>query len=256
MDKRIGAQFYTIRDYIQNIDDFDKSCKKIAQIGYKTVQISGTLLKAKEMREILDKYNLQALTSHRSFNDFLNNVDEIIEYNKTLGIELCGIGIMPGECAENTCTLSKFIDQANKICEILKKENMLFGYHNHAMEFRKFDNKNIIDFLIEETDPETFKFIADVYWLQVGGKNPAEFIEKLGNRAMAIHYKDYIVNNKKWDRAEMTEIGNGNLDWDTIITACENAGARWAFVEQDVCPGNPFDSLQISYEYLSKKGFY
>lgn len=255
MDKRIGAQFYTIRDYIQNIEDFDKSCKKIAQIGYKTVQISGTPLKAKEMREVLDKYNLQALTSHRSFTDFQNNLDEIIDYNKTIGADLCGVGIMPGECAESIDTLKSFIKDANKICETLKKENMFFGYHNHSMEFRKFDNKNIIDFLISETDPEIFNFIVDVYWVQVGGKNPSEFINHLGKRAMAIHFKDYIVNDKEWGRAEMTEIGNGNLDWDSIIKACDNSGARWAFVEQDVCPADPFDSLKISYDYLVKKGF-
>lgn len=255
MDKRIGAQFYTIRDYIQNIEDFDKSCKKIAQIGYKTVQISGTPLKAKEMREVLDKYNLQALTSHRSFTDFQNNLDEIIDYNKTIGADLCGVGIMPGECAESIDTLKVFIKDANKICETLKKENMFFGYHNHSMEFRKFDNKNIIDFLISETDPEIFNFIVDVYWVQVGGKNPPEIISRLGKRAMAIHFKDYIVNDKEWGRAEMTEIGNGNLDWDSIIKACDNSGARWAFVEQDVCPADPFDSLKISYDYLVKKGF-
>ena len=34
MDRRIGAQLYTVRDSIQTIEDFDKSCKKIKDIGY------------------------------------------------------------------------------------------------------------------------------------------------------------------------------------------------------------------------------
>ena len=41
MDKRIGAQYYTIRDFCGTLDDFDYSCKKISEIGYKTVQLSG-----------------------------------------------------------------------------------------------------------------------------------------------------------------------------------------------------------------------
>ena len=39
---KIGAQFYTIRDYCKNLDDFAESLKKVADIGYTTVQISGT----------------------------------------------------------------------------------------------------------------------------------------------------------------------------------------------------------------------
>ena len=39
---KIGAQFYTIRDFCKTLDDFSESLKKVADIGYKTVQISGT----------------------------------------------------------------------------------------------------------------------------------------------------------------------------------------------------------------------
>ena len=35
---KIGAQFYTIRDYCKNLDDFAESLKKVADIGYTTVQ--------------------------------------------------------------------------------------------------------------------------------------------------------------------------------------------------------------------------
>ena len=36
MDKHIGAQYYTIRDSIQNVDDFAESCKKISEIILKS----------------------------------------------------------------------------------------------------------------------------------------------------------------------------------------------------------------------------
>ena len=53
----------------------------------------------------------------------------------------------------------------------------------------------------------------------------------------------------------MFEIGRGNLNWDDIIDACETSGVKYAFVEQDVCRRNPFESLKISYDYLKEKGF-
>ena len=38
----IGAQFYTVRELCKNINGFADTLKRVADIGYKTVQISGT----------------------------------------------------------------------------------------------------------------------------------------------------------------------------------------------------------------------
>ena len=91
MDKRIGAQYYTLRDHIRTIEDFEESCKKVKEIGYQIVQISGTPLEAAGMKETLDRYGLQAVVTHRSFEDFRDHLAEVMDYNRTLGFELCGV---------------------------------------------------------------------------------------------------------------------------------------------------------------------
>jgi sugar phosphate isomerase/epimerase len=257
MDKRIGAQYYTIREHTKTVEDFDASCKKIAEIGYKLVQISGTPLAAADMRPILDKYGLQCVTTHKGFNDFLTDIDGVIEYNKTLGCDLCGVGMMPESYFADGESVTKFIEECKGICAKLKEAGMYFGYHNHSFEFIKYDGKTIYDRLIEETDPEVFNFIVDTYWVQVGGKNPAEHIERLGKRAMAIHFKDLCIEKGSWTTPKMSHVGVGSLDWDGIIAACEKAGCRWALVEQDGnhIDGDPFKALALSYNYLTTKGF-
>jgi len=255
MDKRIGAQFYTLRDFTQTIEEFDKTCKKISDIGYKIVQVSGTPLDAKEMRDVLDKYGLTAVTTHKGYDDFVKNIDKVIEYNKILGSDLCGLGAMSPDCWGSKEGMDGFISTINKVCEILKKENMYFGYHNHAFEFIKHDGKLSYDRLIEETDPETFNFIADTYWFQMGGKNPADVIKKLGKRAMAVHLKDFYVKKESWMEPNVCEVGSGNLDWTAILDACEEAGTRWALVEQDICLRDPFDCMKISYDFLAERGY-
>ena len=39
---KIGAQLFTVRDFTKTLDDFAETLKKIADIGYTTVQVSGT----------------------------------------------------------------------------------------------------------------------------------------------------------------------------------------------------------------------
>ena len=253
LDRRIGAQLYTVKASMQTIEDFDETCRKIKEIGYELVQISGTPLGAAEMKEVLDKYGLKVMLTHRKFVDFMSNPDEVIEYNKILGSKLCGVGSMPENYRENAEVVTEFIEKMNEVAAKAKAAGMTFGYHNHKFEFEKFDGKFIMDRLIEESDPDAVKFIVDVYWLQYGGVNPASYIKKMGDRAMAIHFKDYKIAG---NQVEMAEVGEGNLDWDEIIAACDEAGAKWAMVEQDICKRDPFESLKMSYDYLTTKGFY
>ena len=60
----------------------------------------------------------------------------------------------------------------------------------------------------------------------------------------------------KGNQSVFGEVGEGNLRWDEIIAACDEAGALHAFVEQDTCDGDPVDSMAVSYRNLSAKGFF
>ena len=63
MDKKIGAQLFTIRDYCQTIEDFDESMEKVSKIGYKVVQLSAIgNMPAKEIKEVCDKYTHMCLS--------------------------------------------------------------------------------------------------------------------------------------------------------------------------------------------------
>ena len=258
MDKQIGAQFYTIREHTRTLEDFEVSCQKIAKIGYKNVQISGTPLAAKDMRPVLDHYGLRCVTSHKGYSDFTDRLDDVIEYNRTLGCDLCGLGSMPLDHCKSDEGVTAFLKSMESLCQRLKQEGLYFGYHNHAFEFVRLPGGIPFDRLVNETDPEVFHFIVDTYWIQVGGRTPQDVIKALGRRAMAVHLKDYTVLVDGWDqKAKMTHIGDGSLDWTAILAACEQAGSRWAIVEQDDNHFNndPFESLALSYQYLTAKGF-
>ncbi len=58
---KLGAQLFTVHDYTKNLDDFAESLKKVADIGYKVVQVSGTCeFEAQWLKEQLDKTDLSA----------------------------------------------------------------------------------------------------------------------------------------------------------------------------------------------------
>ena len=55
MDKNICAQLYTVRDFCKTLPEFAETVKKVAAIGYKTVQVSGIGdIKAEDIRAVCD----------------------------------------------------------------------------------------------------------------------------------------------------------------------------------------------------------
>jgi len=252
MDKRLGAQYYTIRKTCQTIEDFDASCKKVADMGYKIIQLSGIGdFDADSIKKIVDKYNLQVVCTHRPAQNYLENLEKEIEFHKTLGCKVCGLGSMPGFNAKME-TIEEFVKNFKPVSEELKKHGLTFAYHNHSFEFEKIDGRYAFDIIVEKMASDNFKFILDVYWLSYAGLNPAKFIREHKDMIPCIHLKDLkIVDNTP----KYAEIGQGNIDWDDVLSACEEANVEFALIEQDICDGDPFDSLQISYDYLSKKGF-
>jgi len=252
MDKRLGAQYYTIREACQTIEDFDDSCKKVSEMGYKIIQLSAIgEFDAKSIKEITDKYGLQVVCTHRAAKNYLENLDAEIEFHKTLGCKVCGLGAMPGFNA-NEETIEEFAKNFKPVCEKLKKHGLVFAYHNHSFEFVKIDGRHAFDILVEKMASDNFKFILDVFWLAYSGINPAKFIREHKDMIPCIHFKDLKVKDEK---PCIAEVGQGNIDWDDIIDACKEANVEFALVEQDICEGDPFDSLRMSYSYLNKKGF-
>lgn len=250
MDKRIGAQLFTVRDFTQTKEDFEETIRKISGIGYKAVQISAVgNIAPEDMKAICDKYNMKITCTHKSYEDYTERTDEMIDFHKRLGCNIAGLGYL-NTMAKTAADFKPFLDKLNAVSEKLAKAGITFAYHNHHIEFEKLDDgRTIMEHMI---DGGNFSFIVDAYWLAYSGVNPAAFIKKLGKRAEVIHFKDLAIED---GQVTISEIGNGNIDWDDVIAACEAAGSKWALVEQDVCKRDPFESLKISYDYLSKKGF-
>jgi hypothetical protein len=52
-----------------------------------------------------------------------------------------------------------------------------------------------------------------------------------------------------------TEVGQGNMWWEGLIESCQKVGCKHYIVELDNCPGDPFESLRISSEFLHSRFF-
>lgn len=51
--------------------------------------------------------------------------------------------------------------------------------------------------MMEQTDPEYVSYEMDIFWIQFGGGNPVELLDKYGDRWKLMHIKDMKKGIKK-----------------------------------------------------------
>lgn len=257
MFKKLGVQLYTVRDSLQDPDFADLTFRRLAEMGYTEAHTAGNAFDAKLFGELLQKHGIQIIGTHYSWDKILNDPDQTIAHHRMWNTTNIGIGGMPGPARENLGELKKFIADFNRAAESYAKEGFKLNYHNHHFEFIPIDGrKTIMEILYEELDPVNTSFVLDTCWVAAGGGDVSHWIERLAGRLDILHLKDMVLVNKHNGgplEPNITEVGYGNLYWDSILAAAERAGVKHYIVEHDWnFTGTALNSLKLSADYLKK----
>lgn len=246
---KIGAQLYTVREFCKTPEDVSETFKKIADIGYKYVQISGTCAAEPEwLASELAKNELACVLTHTKKEILIEKAAVAAAAHDTLNCKYVGLGYhkFTGE-RDN---YDEFCRIYRPVAERLASFGKYFMYHNHATEFNKMNGKTVLEHLRDDFSPDIMGFTLDTYWIQAGGADPARVIEEFAGRVPCIHLKDYAFGPK------MAVVGEGNINFDRVFEKAEAAGTEYMLVEQDDCGGeDPFECLKRSYAYLKARGF-
>jgi sugar phosphate isomerase/epimerase len=279
---KIGVQAMMLRDSFTEIGAFE-TLRKVSDIGYNAVEISQIPMTPENVAE-LDRsrtelgMDIAALSVAmetpvgRPGDSLADHFDKIVEDAKRLDSKLLRIGMLPFPAMKSIGAVVDFAKQANDYAERLQEQGLGLYYHNHHIEFAKFDGKYMLD-IIAENSPAMGMEI-DVHWVQRGGLDPVRTLEKYAGRTAMVHLKDYRIGElpeasfgmldsgdfmgfmqEFKNVVQFAEVGEGNLDFASIIPAAQAAGAEYLLVEQDELYGRTvWEALQTSYDNLVALG--
>ena len=246
----IGMQFFTLREFCQTPEGLAESLKRVADIGYKNVQISGTCpFDPVWLKKELDKNGLRCVITHTPVPRLTGETVQVAKDHDALGCKYVGLGMYRFDHEKGEC-LEEFMKIYKPVAETLKANGKYFMYHNHDVEFQRENGRLILEQMAELMPADEMGFTLDTFWIQAGGGDPGWWIEKLAGRIPCIHLKDFSFGRK------MAVVGEGNINFDRVFKKAEAAKVDYMLVEQDNCNGeNPFDCAKRSYDYLKAQGF-
>ncbi|HTW57187.1 MAG TPA: sugar phosphate isomerase/epimerase [Terriglobales bacterium] len=255
---KVGLQLYTVRDQMKA--DFDGTIAKVAAIGYKEVEFAGYFGRTpQQVRAAVDKNGLSAPSTHVQYDELDEKFPSVIEASKTIGLSYIVCPWIPEDLRKSPDIWKQASEKFNRCGEQTKKAGIQFAYHNHWFEFLPVDGKLPYDMLLKMCDKNLVKMEMDLCWITVAGGDPIKYFNEYPGRFPLVHVKDVKTlpkistggSQNFGDTVDLTEVGSGIINWKRIFAHSETAGIKHYIVEHDH-PKQPFESIQTSYEYLSK----
>jgi sugar phosphate isomerase/epimerase len=280
---RIGVQAMMLKNEFQ-ADGAFTTLKRLNELGFNAVEISQISMSEAnvgEMERATIEFGMEIAALSAALegpvgapNDSLmNDFDKIVADCKRLDCGLVRIGMMPFSAMASQTALSDFCSKSNEMAGRLAEQGIALYYHNHHIEFAKYDGKYILD-IIRESAP-LMKFELDVHWIHRGGKDPVSVLKDYAGLVDLVHLKDYRIgqlpgsafeslqagDSRAFMRAfegvvQFAEVGEGNLDFKAIIDQSLTSGAKYLLIEQDNQYGrDPFDCIATSRDNLIALGY-
>ncbi len=261
--KHIGLQLYTVRDTMAK--DPAATLAKVAQIGYNSVE--GTYsgpgkffnVDTKDFSAMLKQNGLIMPSCHYRLGEekmngqaangtILNGWDKAVDDAAEIGLKYMVCAYLADSERGSLDHYKKVAEDFNKAGETCKKAGIQLCYHNHDFEFIQQDGKYPYETLLAHADKNLVKMEMDLYWITKAKQDPIAIFNAHPGRFPLWHIKDMDNTPNRM----FTEVGNGIIDFKKIFAHANKAGLKMFFVEQDKCPGDPYNSITQSIAYIKK----
>jgi sugar phosphate isomerase/epimerase len=246
--KEVAIQLYSVRErigsHVSNQSgnynaDYTAILKELAYMGYTAIESAGYHeglfygRKPDEFKRDVEVAGMKVLSSHcnksltpeelssGNFEESMKWWDQCIAAHKAAGMSYI---VTPWLSVPKTVKeLKTYCDYYNEIGKRCKVNGMKYGYHNHAHEFQKVENEVVMmNYMLENTNPEYVFFQMDVYWVVIGENSPVDYFKKYPGRFTVLHIKDH------------REVGqSGMVGFDAIFKHADIAGTKHIVVEME-----------------------
>ena len=141
---------------------------------------------------MLDKNGLTVSGTHTVWQELTpENIEETVRYHKAIGNPNI---IVPGADLMTLEKIESFCEVMNSAQQILNKEGISLGYHNHSHEFEVMSWGSTIHSELERR--LNVEFEIDTYWVFNAGCDPIAVMDRLKDRIKVIHLKDGFMGGR------------------------------------------------------------
>ncbi len=232
----LGVQTYSFRRSFPN--GVAKTLDTIQNMGFTEIE-SGNEMDADDFKKLCDERGLSIVSTGVDYQLLVDNTQQVIDRAKILGAKYIMVAWIPHDVDEFTLDDANMaIADFNKVGKVLSEHGLTLCYHAHGYEFQPYNEETLLDYMMEQTDPQYVSFEMDIFWVHFGGADPVALMEKYGDRWKLMHLKDMKKGIPKdltghTDVEHNVPLGTGEVDVEGVLRAAKKAGVKHYFIEDE-----------------------
>lgn len=244
-----GVQLYTLRGEMAK--DVEATLARVGALGYQEVEFAGYFNRTPaQIRDALSKAGLRAPSSHIPLDALEGDRQgKTLADAAAVGHQWIVVPWLAPDARKSIDDYKRIAQRLNAAAAAAQRAGFRFAYHNHDFEITPLAGQVPLEVLLAETDPALVKIEMDVYWTVKAGGDPLQYFTRFPGRVTMLHLKDSAGAPDH----RMVAVGEGKIDWPTIIARGTAQGVQHAFVEHDN-PADPWASVTASVGYLKRIG--
>ena len=232
----IGLNLFSLRNMLATEQSFLDAIIALKGVGYDYFQFSGAPFDGEMIARVSRAAGVPFCLTHVPMQRILEDADALMREHELFGCKNIGLGMMPKELLADETAFKRQVDALEKAAQKMRNNGFTFFYHHHHFEFYKINGMTALDYMLQNT--AHIHFTADIYWMQYGGVNVLDCLEKMRGRVECVHLKDYKIvfkeeNGETVMAPEFAALGDGVMNIPAITAKARECGAKYFFVEQD-----------------------
>lgn len=264
-----SLQLYTVNTAL--VEDMDGTLAKLAAMGLTNVEAFAFVDRADALAEAFSRHGLVARTGHAPLvSDELKlgehvmhvpPLDDVFAAAKVLGLEYVIDPFVPIDRWTTAEAITATAQRLNQVAEQAASHGLKVGYHNHSQEFvADIDGVCGYEFFANQL-ADGVALEVDLFWAATAVDDVPGLLTRLGAQVKALHIKDGVIISNPFT-ADAGSFDPSTLDQrpagqgEVPLAACLAAAptAEYAVIEYDHAPGDVFDAVQGSVEWLNAQG--
>jgi sugar phosphate isomerase/epimerase len=247
----LGVQAYTFRRSFPI--DVAKTLDTIKMMGFTEIEGGGGRISPEEFKRLCNERGISIPSTGAGYDELINKTDSVVYRAKALGAKYVMCAWIPHTNGSfNLENAKKAVQDFNAAGKILKENGLTFCYHVHGYEFWPHEGGTLLDYIINNTNPEYVSFEMDILWTQFGGGDPVALLRKYGNRWKLMHLKDLRKGVKKdltggTSQENDVPLGTGEIDIPNILREAKKIGIAHYFIEDESSHVNQQVPQSIAY---------
>ncbi len=207
-------------------------------MGFTELEGGGGKMPPDEFKKLCDERGIRIASGGAGYEDLVKDPMDVANKTKALGASYVMCAWIPHKGDFTLDNAKKAVTDFNAAGKVLKENGITLCYHAHGYEFQPYEKGTLLDYIVQNTNPDYVSFEMDVLWVQFGGGDPVALLKKYGNRWKLMHLKDLrkgVTKDLTGGTSQENDValGTGEIDIPGILREANKVGIKHFFIEDE-----------------------